>query len=55
MMSMPKVVVRNQKLYLNRVEGFIGTSLRKMNIYVTAQTSTMLLFLQRRKNAGGQG
>ena len=24
-----KVVVRNQKLYLNRVEGFIGTSLRK--------------------------
>jgi topoisomerase-4 subunit A len=24
-----KVVVRNQKLYINRVEGFIGTSLRK--------------------------
>ncbi len=24
-----KVVVRNQKLYLNRVEGFVGTSLRK--------------------------
>ena len=24
-----KVVVRNQKLYLNRVEGFIGTSLKK--------------------------
>jgi topoisomerase-4 subunit A len=24
-----KVVVRNQKLYLNRAEGFIGTSLRK--------------------------
>jgi len=24
-----KVVVRNQKLYLNRIEGFIGTSLRK--------------------------
>ena len=24
-----KVVVRNQKLYVNRVEGFIGTSLRK--------------------------
>jgi topoisomerase-4 subunit A len=24
-----KVVVRNQKLYINRVEGFVGTSLRK--------------------------
>ena len=24
-----KVVVRNQKLYMNREEGFIGTSLRK--------------------------
>ena len=43
-----KVVVRNQKLYLNREEGFIGTSLRKDEYFVIVRTLTMLLYLLKR-------
>lgn len=39
-----KVVEANEKLYINREEGFIGTGLKKMSSSVTAQTLTMSLF-----------
>ncbi len=45
-----KVVLRNQKLYVNREEGFIGTSLRK-NEYVTdcADIDDIIVFTQEGK------
>lgn len=38
-----KVVEANEKLYINREEGFIGTGLKRMNSCVTAQVSMMSL------------
>ncbi len=39
-----KVVEANEKLYINREEGFIGTSLKKTNSLPTVPTSTMPSF-----------
>jgi hypothetical protein len=39
-----KVVVANEKLYVNRAEGFAGTSLKKDEYVVTVQILTILLF-----------
>jgi len=32
-----KISIKNQKLYVNKEEGFIGTSLKKMNLYQIVQ------------------
>ena len=39
-----KVVEANEKLYINRAEGFIGTGLKKDDLSATVPTSTILFF-----------
>lgn len=42
------VAIANTKLYINRAEGFVGTSLKKMSSYVTVPTMMILLLLPSR-------
>ena len=43
------ISVPNQKLYVNRKDGFIGTSLKKKSLHSTVQNVTKLLFQERWK------
>ena len=48
------ISVPNQKLYVNRKDGFIGTSLKKKSLHSTVQNVTKLLFSGKMESASYQ-
>ena len=50
-----KVVEANEKLYINRAEGFIGTGLKKDEFVCTVPTSTILFFSTATARQGREG